>query len=321
MHNTAPFAVALVVLAGCTTHRAPRPTAAVPRAEAPPVPLDRPTDVTALATPSAPQGPVDFPTDPESVSLATTLFTWVATTAREIDRPLTLVRMTAAHPAYAARLYATAATVRDERSGTTLTLRLFAQRPPVLGLHWIAEGEQQATIAGPFALRAVEDWLNARPDVRSVSRQRLQGTAVLWSLSTTRGTVVCATETPSHGPIVESCWPERGAIAEVPDDAANYEYGRRNHLRVEYTLLDSGRRVRARIDEAGHVQRAEAPARRGAFGAAVAVGSRPQPPMGALAFLEARAAARAVRFSTGAEGTSCELDTRWRCGPVAAASP
>jgi hypothetical protein len=323
MHRFVTITAALVSLIGCAQHQTRRPAAVPLRA------TQRAVDAGSLIGDAALEAQVetqvetqtsnDFPMDPESVSLGATLRTWVADAATDTGRPLVLVRMTAPRLAYSDQMM-TEATVRDERSGAAVILRLFVQCPPFLSMQWRRQEVQRDRIAGAVAIRAAEDWLNDRPELVTVSRQRLDGTAVLWTLSTAQSTTACAAETPSHGPIIESCWTEREPIATVPHDAIEYEYGRRNHLRVAYSLRETGRRVRVRIDEQGRGRRAEARGPRGGFGPSSSVTTVAQPAISALAFVEATmdgaAGQRALRFSTETERTSCVRTDRWRCEPV-----
>ncbi len=326
MNRFVTITAALASLIGCAQHQRPRPASV----RLPPTEravdagsLTRDASLEAQVEPQVEtQTSVDFPMDPESVSLGATLRTWVADAATDTGRPLVLLRMTAPEHAYSDQMM-TEAAVRDERSGAAVILRLFVQSPPFLSMQWRRAEVHRDSIARAVAIRAVEDWLNDRPELVAVSRQQLQGAAVLWTLSTAQSTTVCAAETPPHGPIIESCWTEREPIATVPFDAIEYEYGRRNHLRVAYSLRDSGRRVRVRIDEQGRASRAEARAPRGAFGPARSVATIAQPAITALAFVEAtidpRTDQRVVHFSTETERTSCVHTDRWRCEPVASA--
>jgi hypothetical protein len=325
MQRFVTITVALVSLAGCAQH--PRPRLAIVRRP----PTERAIDAGSLTRDASLEAQVEtqvetptvieFPTDPESISLTATLRQWVADAATNTGRPLALVRMTAPRAHTTDRLMGTLATVRDERSGEVMIVPLAVQRPPFLAIQWQREEIQRDAITRTVAIRAVEDWLNDRPELVAVSRQRLDGTAVLWTLSTAQSTTVCASETPPHGPVIESCWTEREPIATVPHDAIEYEYGHRNHLRVTYTLRETGTRVRVRIDEQGRASRAEAPGPRRSFGRARSVAPLAQPTITALAFVEAtidpRTDQRVVHFSTEIERRSCVRTDRWRCAPVA----
>lgn len=230
------------LLAACAHPVRPVRTAVVTRVARPPI----------VAAPQHEElWPAPAPRDPVEQSFEQSVLIRLAEISRELGTTLSLQSHTPLIRSSTERDgYVSDVRVRHDPSGRERAVRVLATRPAVLALRWIfrdwgGDGLRRAASALMF-----ESWLRAQPDLRLFATFRTSGEARLRWRSTSTSTVVCAHETPAHGPVFEGCWAERGPLAPLADDAMEYRYGRREQLRIRYRRQGGGA-VTVRIDEAG----------------------------------------------------------------------
>ena len=295
--SLSPFVFSLV--AACA-HSAPR-THHAPQATLVP----RVTRVTAPAVVAATQRaeawPEPAPRDPLEQSFEQSVLIRLAEISRALRTTLSMQAHTTLIRSPSERdLYVSDVRVRHDPSGRERTVRVFATRPAVLALGWrLRDWGGDALLRAGSALM-FERWLQERPSLRSFATFHTSGEAWLRWQQSDHGAVVCAHETPAHGPVFEGCWTERAALAPLSEGALQYRYGGREQLQIRY-VRQGGSAVSVRIDHAGvHGARAVE-----------------SPDWGPLAHLHVTVlsytAPERVQVTDDLETFECVREGQWRC--------
>lgn len=265
-------------------------------------PTSQPHPEATAAAPHEELWPEPAPRDPVEVSFEQSVLIRLAELSRELHTTLSMQSHTPVIRASFERdLYVSDVRVRHDDSGRERVVRIFATRPAVLRFRWRFRDMAGDALRDAASALMFERWLQAQPGLRLLATFRTSGAAWLRWRSTDAVAVVCAHETPAHGPVFEGCWTERAPLATLDAAALQYEYGRHEQLRVRYQRQGGGP-VNVRIDASGvHGARAIT-----------------APDWGPLANLRVTVLSytppERVEVTDAVETFECVRETQWRCG-------
>lgn len=234
----------------------------------------------------------------------------IATSAAALGRPLVLISHGPLRRAYGTS-WVMDLVVSDGAHEVRLAMFADARLPPRRASDWRPSPFFATHLREAFALRHLEAWLAAHPDLRAFERRSHGGGA--WAVRMVEGgrTTLCIDRIHPHAPQIAGCWREPGEVdVLLPEDFDHEESGLA--LRGTYRA-----RIRGRERVVSLTLRLDGTATR-TIGRRRARAEPATPTLGPLAFLEGRLEADGTMELTGGiERRRCmHTDTSWTCEPV-----